>query len=55
LFKHYKTMFSPIDPKREVDPGYDFDYLLCPHCQKVNIRVESSTIKCPVCRKKTQI
>jgi len=55
MFKHYKGMFGPIDPKREVDPGYDFDYLLCPHCKKTKIRVESSTVKCPICKKKTRI
>jgi hypothetical protein len=52
--KHYKTFFGPIDPKREVDPGYDFEYLLCPHCKKAKMRIEASVVKCPVCKKKTR-
>ncbi len=55
MFKHYKIMFGPIDPKREVDPGYDFDRLLCPHCKKVEIRVEASAVKCPICKTTTRV
>jgi len=54
MLKHYKLFFGPIDPKREVDPGYDFDYLVCPHCQKAKMRIDSSVVKCPVCKKKTK-
>ena len=37
------------DARREVDPGYDLNYLLCPHCHKSQIRVDAKPYKCPVC------
>lgn len=50
----YKS-FHGRDPKREVDPGYDLDYILCPHCQQAEMRKETSVVKCPVCKKKTRL
>jgi len=53
--KHAKFVFSPIDPKRETDSGYDLEYIQCPHCKKTKMRKEKKVVKCPVCKKKTRI
>ena len=53
--KHAKVVFGPIDPKREVDPGYDLEYILCPHCKKAKMRKETKVVKCPICKMKTTI
>lgn len=55
MIKHYKDFFGPFDPKRAVDPGYDFDYVICQHCKKTKIRAEGKSVKCPICKKKTKI
>ena len=50
-----RIVFSATDPKREVDPGYELGYILCPHCQKVQMRKEAKVVKCPNCNKKTKV
>jgi hypothetical protein len=55
LVKHAQKIFSPIDPKRETDPGYDLEYIQCPHCQKARMRKEKKVVKCPICKKRTKI
>lgn len=52
MAKHIKIMFGPIDPKREVDSGYDLEYVLCPHCKKAQIRLDAKPFSCPACKKK---
>ena len=50
MYKHYKIFFGPIDPRREVDPGYDFDYVTCPSCGKAQIRFDAKPLRCPICK-----
>ena len=49
----YKQFFckrmSEEEIKRQVDPGYDLDYTLCPHCNKTMIRRDASPHRCPIC------
>lgn len=49
--KHANTVFNPklFDAKREVDPGYDVPYKLCPNCKKIEIRMYYKKMKCPNC------
>jgi hypothetical protein len=52
MYKHYKIFFGPIDPRREVDPGYDFDYVTCPSCGKAKVRFDTKPLRCPICKTK---
>ena len=49
--KHAKIVFYPgqFDAKREVDPGYDLPYKLCPHCKQIQVRMYHNKMKCPKC------
>jgi len=53
--RHAKGVFGPIDPRREADPGYDLEYIQCPHCKKAKMRKETKVVTCPICKKKTRI
>ena len=55
LVKHTQKIIGPIDPRRETDPGYDLEYIQCPHCQQAKMRKEKQVVKCPICKKKTKI
>jgi hypothetical protein len=35
-----------------VDPGYNLEYDLCPHCGKAKVRKNEIFKKCPVCKKR---
>ncbi len=50
-----RVVFGATDLKREVDPGYELGDILCPHCQKVQMRKDSKVVKCPNCKKKTKV
>ena len=49
---HWKRTFLTTDPKAEIDPGYDLEYVLCPNCKGVKVRLDARPFKCPICKKK---
>jgi hypothetical protein len=51
FLKHAKIVFNPgqFDAKREVDPGYDLPYKLCPHCKQIQVRMYHNKMKCQKC------
>jgi hypothetical protein len=51
FIKHARLMFGSgrFDARREVDPGYDLLYKLCPNCKKIEIRMYRRKMKCPQC------
>ena len=53
MTKHWKIMFAPTtDLRAEIDPGYQLDYVLCPHCKGASIRRDARPFRCPICKKK---
>ena len=49
--KHAKIVLYPgeFDARREIDPGYDIPYQLCPSCKQIEIRMYHKKMKCPQC------
>ena len=54
MFAHVKGMNNQ-DPSSIAylapDIGFDKKYVLCPHCGKAQIRIDSPSYRCPICKK----